>query len=67
MPLLNQGDNHWLIGVYTPEDELIEKIREGQRESVFLGIAMSSVVITAAALIILIGFRPGSRAQHQAD
>jgi hypothetical protein len=64
-PLLDQGDNHWLIGVYAPEDELVEKIREGQRESVFLGVAVSSLVITAAALIGFISFRPARRNPHE--
>ena len=32
----------------TLHDELAQKIREGQRESIFLGVAMSMLVVTAA-------------------
>jgi diguanylate cyclase (GGDEF)-like protein len=65
-PLLDHPENRWLIGVYAPEDELAVKIREGQRESVFLGVAASLLVITAAVLIGLVSLRPINRLQREA-
>ena len=58
MPLLSQGDQQWVMGVYAPEDELAQRIRNAQRESVFLGVAVSMLVITAAVLVGLIALRP---------
>jgi hypothetical protein len=49
------------MGVYAREDELATRLREGQRESVFLGVAMSLLVVTATVLIALITLRPGRR------
>ncbi|MDJ0741650.1 MAG: diguanylate cyclase [Gammaproteobacteria bacterium] len=67
VPLLKQDQNHWIMGVYAPEDELAQKIREGQRESIFLGVAMSLLVVTAAVLIGLIMLRPIHNLQRQAS
>lgn len=58
VPLLTRGENSWFMGVYAPEDELARKIREGQRESIFLGVAVSLLVVTAAILIGVIALRP---------
>ena len=58
MPLLSQGDQQWVMGVYALEDELAQRIRNAQRESVFLGVAVSMLVITAAILVGLIALRP---------
>jgi diguanylate cyclase (GGDEF)-like protein len=66
VPLLNHGKNQWVIGVYAPEDEMARTIREGQRESIFLGVAMSLLVITGAVLIGLIVLRPINTLQRQA-
>lgn len=66
VPLLNHGENQWVIGVYAPEDEMARTIREGQRESIFLGVAMSLLVITAAIAIALIILRPINTLQRQA-
>lgn len=66
VPLLENDQNRWLMGVYAPEDELAQKIREGQRESIFLGVAMSALVITAAVLIGLLTLRPINRLQREA-
>jgi diguanylate cyclase (GGDEF)-like protein len=66
VPLFAESQNRWLIGVFAPEDELAEKIREGQRDSVFLGLSMSLLVITAAILIGLISLRPIDRLQREA-
>ena len=54
------------MGVYAPEDEMAQTIREGQRESIFLGVAMSLLTITAAVLIGLIVLRPINTLQRQA-
>lgn len=59
--LLSRGDERWIIGVYAREDELATRLREGQRESVFLGVTMSLLVVTATVLIGLITLRPGRR------
>lgn len=61
LPLLSRGDDPWIMGVYAREDELATRLREGQRESVFLGVAMSLLVVTATVLIALITLRPGRR------
>lgn len=66
VPLLGQGDQRWLMGVYAPEDELALKIREGQRESIFLGVVVSLLVVTAAFLIGLTMLRPIDRLQREA-
>jgi len=66
VPLLNHGKDQWVIGVYAPEDEMARTIREGQRESIFLGVAMSLLVITGAVLIGLIVLRPINTLQRQA-
>jgi hypothetical protein len=61
LPLLSRGEDPWIMGVYAREDELATRLREGQRESVFLGVAMSLLVVTATVLIALITLRPGRR------
>lgn len=66
VPLLGQDQQHWVMGVYAAEDELTLKIREGQRESVFLGIAVSLLVVTAAIMTGLIVLRPLNALQRQA-
>ncbi len=67
VPLLAQGRNQWVMGVYAPEDELAKKIREGQRESIFLGVVVSLLVVTAAVLIGMIALRPIHRLQRDAS
>jgi len=67
VPLLDHAQNRWVMGVYAPEDELAQKIREGQRESIILGVAMSLLVVTAAVLIGLIMLRPIHNLQRQAS
>ncbi|MCB1725548.1 MAG: diguanylate cyclase [Chromatiaceae bacterium] len=67
VPLFTNGQNNWIMGVYAPEDELAQKIREGQRESIFLGVAMSMLVVTAAVLIGLIMLRPIHALQREAS
>jgi diguanylate cyclase (GGDEF)-like protein len=67
VPLLAQGQNQWVMGVYAPEDELAKKIREGQRESIFLGVVVSLLVVTAAVLIGLIALRPLNKLQRDAS
>ena len=67
VPLFSDGLNHWIMGVYAPEDELAQKIREGQRESIFLGVAMSLLVVTAVVLIGLIMLRPIHTLQREAS
>ena len=67
VPLLDHVQNRWVMGVYAPEDELAQKIREGQRESIILGVAMSLLVVTAAVLIGLIMLRPIHNLQRQAS
>lgn len=64
MPLLTQGGDQWVMGVYAPEDELAQRIRKGQRESIFLGAAVSVLVMTAAILIGLIALRPARARQR---
>jgi len=66
VPLLHQGDNQWIMGVYAPEDELARTIRKGQRQSIVLGIAMSLLTVTAAIVVGLIVMRPISTLQRQA-
>lgn len=67
VPLFARGSTQWIMGVYAPEDELAYKIREGQRESIFLGVVMSLLVVTAAVLIGLIMLRPINVLQRQAS
>lgn len=67
VPLFAHSQNHWIMGVVAPEDELAQKIREGQRESIVLGVAMSLLVITAAVLIGLIMLRPIHMLQREAN
>ena len=66
VPLLNRGKNQWVMGIYAPEDEMATTIREGQRESIFLGVAMSLLTITAAIVVGLIVLRPLHTLQRQA-
>ena len=66
VPLLNQGNNLWVMGVYAPEDEMAYTIRKGQRESIYLGVAMSLLSITAAVLIGLLILKPIYALQRQA-
>jgi len=66
VPLLNRGNKQWTMGVYAPEDEIARTIRQGQRESIFLGVAMSLLVITGAVLIGMLLIRPISALQRQA-
>ena len=66
VPLLNRGNNLWIMGVYAPEDEMAHTIRKGQRESIILGVAMSLLSITAAVLIGLLVMRPIYALQRQA-
>ena len=66
VPLFARGSTQWIMGIYAPEDELAYKIREGQRESIFLGVVMSLLVVTAAVLIGLIMLRPLNVLQRQA-
>ncbi|WP_078120399.1 diguanylate cyclase [Thiosocius teredinicola] len=66
VPLLAHGQNQWVMGVYAPEDELAKTIRDGQRESIYLGIAMSLLTITAAIAIGLFVLRPIYTLQRQA-
>ncbi|MCB1788081.1 MAG: diguanylate cyclase [Chromatiaceae bacterium] len=66
VPLLSQGDANWVMGVYAPEDELAHTIREGQRKSIVLGVAMSLLTITAVLLFVLIIARPINLLQQQA-
>lgn len=66
VPLLNHGAKQWVMGVYAPEDELAKTIRRGQRESVYLGVAMSLLSITAAILLGLLVLRPINTLQQQA-
>ncbi|MGB5614635.1 MAG: diguanylate cyclase [Sedimenticolaceae bacterium] len=66
VPLLNQGRNQWVMGIYAPEDEMAGTIRRGQRESIFLGVAVSLLTITAAILVGLFFLRPLDTLQRQA-
>ena len=66
VPLLAHGENQWVMGVYAPEDELAHTIREGQRESISLGVAMSLLTITAVLLFALLVARPIRALQQQA-
>ena len=66
VPLLNHGNNLWVMGVYAPEDEMAHTIRQGQRESIYLGVAMALLSITAAVLIGLLVLRPIYTLQRQA-
>lgn len=66
VPLLNHGAKQWVMGVYAPEDELAKTIRRGQRESIYLGVAMSLLSITAAILLGLLVLRPINTLQEQA-
>ena len=66
VPLLNHGKNQWVMGVYAPEEEMARTIRQGQTESIYLGVAMSLLVITGAIAIGLIVLRPISTLQRQA-
>jgi len=54
------------MGVYAPEDELAQTIREGQRKSIYLGITVSLLTVTAILLIALLVARPIGRLQRQA-
>ncbi|MCB1801837.1 MAG: diguanylate cyclase [Gammaproteobacteria bacterium] len=67
VPLFARSQNNWVMGVVAPEDELAKKIREGQRESIVLGVAMSLLVVTAAVLIGLIMLRPIHMLQREAS
>lgn len=64
--LLSHGENQWVMGVYAPEDELAQTIRDGQRESIFLGVAVSLLTVTAAILVALVVLRPIYTLQRQA-
>jgi diguanylate cyclase (GGDEF)-like protein len=66
VPLLSHGRNRWVMGVYAPEDELAQTIREGQRKSIFLGVATSLLTITAALLFLVMIARPINALQQQA-
>jgi len=66
VPFVAQGEKPWIMGVYAPEDELAQTIREGQHKSIYLGITMSLLTITAVVLIVLLVARPISRLQRQA-
>lgn len=66
VPFLSHGGKQWVMGVYAPEDELARTLREGQRESMFLGIAMSLLTITAALALVLVVARPINRLQRLA-
>jgi diguanylate cyclase (GGDEF)-like protein len=66
VPLLSHGRNRWVMGVYAPEDELAQTIREGQRKSIFLGVASSLLTITAALLFLVMIARPINALQQQA-
>ncbi len=66
VPLLNHGNNLWVMGVYAPEDEMARTIRQGQRKSIYLGVAISLLSITAVVLIGLLVLRPIDALQRQA-
>ena len=66
VPLVAHGSQPWLMGVYAPEDELARKIREGQRESIVLGVAVSLLVVTAAVMVGMVLLRPIYTLQQQA-
>jgi len=66
VPLLNHGDKQWVMGVYAPEDDLAKTIRRGQRESIYLGVAMSLLSITVAVLLGMLVLRPIHTLQEQA-
>ena len=66
VPLLSHGQSRWVMGVYAPEDELAQTMREGQRKSIFLGVATSLLTITAALLFVLMIARPINALQQQA-
>jgi len=66
VPLLNHGAKQWVMGVYAPEDELAKTIRRGQRESIYLGVAMSLLSITAVVLLGILVLRPINTLQEQA-
>ena len=66
VPLIAHGSKPWLMGVYAPEDELARKIREGQRESIVLGVAVSLLVVTAAVMVGMVLLRPIYTLQQQA-
>jgi diguanylate cyclase (GGDEF)-like protein len=66
VPLLSHGQSRWVMGVYAPEDELAQTLREGQRKSIFLGVATSLLTITAALLFVLMIARPINALQQQA-
>jgi diguanylate cyclase (GGDEF)-like protein len=67
VPLMEHGPEPWLMGVYAPEDELARKIRDGQRESIFLGVAVSLLVVTAAIMVGMVLLRPIYSLQRQAQ
>jgi diguanylate cyclase (GGDEF)-like protein len=67
VPLIAHGSKPWLMGVYAPEDELARKIREGQRESIVLGVAVSMLVVTAAIMVGMVLLRPIYTLQRQAQ
>jgi len=66
VPFLAQGESPWAMAVYAPADELAQTIREGQRKSIYLGITVSLLTITAILLVVLLLARPISRLQRQA-
>jgi diguanylate cyclase (GGDEF)-like protein len=65
-PLIEQGAEPWLMGIYAPEDELARKIREGQHESIILGVVVSLLVVTAAVMVGMVLLRPLYAQQRQA-
>lgn len=67
VPLVEHGPEPWIMGVYAPEDELARKIRDGQRESIFLGVAVSLLVVTAAIMVGMVLLRPIYSLQRQAQ
>ena len=66
MPFLSHGESHWVMGVYAPEDELAQTLREGQRKSIYLGVTVSLLTVTAVILLGLLLLRPINRLQRQA-
>ena len=66
VPFQLHNSANWVMGAYAPEEEFAKAIRQGQRQSVILGIVVSVLAMTIAVFLGLLFARPLRALQHQA-
>jgi diguanylate cyclase (GGDEF)-like protein len=66
VPFQLHDSAHWVMGAYAPEEEFAKAIRQGQRQSMVLGIVVSVLAMTIAVFLGLLFARPLRALQHQA-